>query len=87
MASSTAAVQEGEQAGAGGLQQPRTVFLPPYSPKFKPIEKMWSKVKTVRRIVQARSPFALRRAIALATVTLTDAAAWFRSCGYAPLTN
>jgi hypothetical protein len=46
--------------------------------------KMWSKVKAVLRTLQARGPLALRRAIALESVTPTDTAAWFRSRGYAP---
>jgi len=59
-------------------------YLPPYSPDLNLIEKMWSKVKAYLRRVQARTREALWRAIgaALKTVTGTDAANWFRSCGY-----
>ena len=59
-------------------------FLPPYSPDFNPIEKMWSKVKAWLRATKARSPEALWEAIAkaLARVTATDARSWFVSCGY-----
>lgn len=59
-------------------------FLPPYSPDFNPIEKMWSKVKTSLRGAKARTEAELDVAIgaALATVTQQDAAGWFRSCGY-----
>ena len=59
-------------------------FLPPYSPDFSPIEKMWSKVKAYLRKVRARTKDALWQAIgdALKTVTASDAVGWFQSCGY-----
>ncbi len=67
-----------EQAGA------EVRFLPPYSPDFNPIEKMWSKVKTLLRSAKARTDDALLTAIgaALAKVTAQDAEGWFASCGY-----
>ena len=67
-----------KDAGAAAL------FLPPYSPDLNPIEKMWSKIKTLLRQYQARSKKTLLTAIAKAwkTVTAKDAAAWCRSCGY-----
>jgi len=59
-------------------------FLPPYSPDLKPIEKMWSKVKTFLRAAKARTEEELGQAIgqALETVTPQDVEGWFRSCGY-----
>ena len=59
-------------------------FLPPYSPDFNPIEKMWSKIKAFLRSVKARTFDALLDAIAdaLQTITPTDAEGWFSSCGY-----
>jgi len=59
-------------------------FLPPYSPDFNPIEKMWSKVKECLRAAKARTQEALFKAIAdaLKTVTPEDAKGWFTSCGY-----
>lgn len=59
-------------------------FLPPYSPDFNPIEKMWSKIKAFLRAAKARSYEALLEAIAAAlkTVTESDAIGWFESCGY-----
>ncbi|NIA15463.1 MAG: IS630 family transposase, partial [Nitrospiraceae bacterium] len=59
-------------------------FLPPYSPDFNPIEKMWSKVKAFLRAAKARTFEALLEAIAsaLKTITAQDAVAWFQSCGY-----
>ncbi len=59
-------------------------FLPPYSPDFNPIEKMWSKIKAALRSAKARTATALNDAIAaaLAAITPKDAAGWFASCGY-----
>jgi transposase len=59
-------------------------FLPPYSPDFNPIEKMWSKIKAYLRKVKARTRETLFDAIAAAllTVTASDALNWFASCGY-----
>ena len=59
-------------------------FLPPYSPDFNPIEKMWSKIKAYLRKVKARTKEELWHAIgeALKTVTASDALGWFESCGY-----
>lgn len=38
-------------------------FLPPYSPDFNPIEKMWSKIKAYLRMKKARTKKALNKAI------------------------
>jgi transposase len=59
-------------------------FLPAYSPDLNPIEKMWSKVKTLLRRAEARTLETLTEAIAaaLARVTPQDAMGWFASCGY-----
>jgi transposase len=59
-------------------------FLPPYSPDFNPIEKMWSKIKAFLRGVKVRNEEGLYLAIgeALKTVTAQDAEGWFKSCGY-----
>ncbi len=67
-----------EQAGA------EVRFLPPYSPDFNPIEKMWSKIKAYLRKVKARTKETLWQMIgeALRTVTAEDALGWFESCGY-----
>lgn len=58
--------------------------LPPYSPDLNPIEKMWSKVKTLLRKAKARDPQTLTKAIgdAMERVTHTDVVNWFASCGY-----
>lgn len=62
----------------------RLLFLPPYSPDMNPIERCWSKIKTFLRAAKARTREALETAIkqALATVTESDARAWFTHCGY-----
>ena len=62
----------------------QVLFLPAYSPDLNPIEKMWSKVKSLLRGMEARTPVDLITAIghALAQVTAKDALGWFASCGY-----
>ena len=74
----TVAIRLIEHAGAD------VCFLPPYSPDFNPIEKMWSKVKARLRTEKARTQETLATAIsqALAQVTPSDARNWFASCGY-----
>lgn len=61
----------------------RLLYRPPYSPDLNPIEKAWSKLKTLLRAAKARSQEALQAAIAerLADITSSDAHAWFRHCG------
>jgi transposase len=58
-------------------------FLPPYSPDFNPIEKMWSKIKNLLRGLAARTQDELSAAITQAfnAVTPADAQGWFSSCG------
>lgn len=72
-------VREAIEAAGASLR-----YLPPYSPDFNPIENMWSKVKGRLRSLGARSVETLHEAIgtALATVTPTDCAGFFRGCGY-----
>ena len=59
-------------------------FLPAYSPDLNPIELMWSKVKSILRKLEARTPEDLIKAIgtALKKVTHSDAIGWFNHCGY-----
>ena len=63
-----------EAAGA------RLLYLPPYSPDLNPIEKAWSKLKTMLRSAKARTADALHKAIEdlLPAITPNDAQAWFR---------
>jgi transposase len=60
------------------------LWLPAYSPDFSPIENCWSKVKTLVRGRQPRTPKELNTALAAAlkAVTLDDIDGWFRHCGY-----
>lgn len=62
----------------------RLLYLPPYSPDLNPIERCWSKIKTVLRAAKARTREALDAAVtsALATVSESDARAWFAHSGY-----
>jgi transposase len=57
-------------------------FLPPYSPDFNPIEKMWSKIKKLLRGFAARTQTELSEAITqvFSAVTPEDAQGWFSSC-------
>jgi transposase len=61
------------------------LFLPPYSPDFNPIEKMWSKVKSLLRTAAARTKETLWAAIAAAfqAVTPQDCRGFFAACGLA----
>jgi transposase len=63
----------------------RLMYLPPYSPDFNPRERCWSKIKTFLRAAKARTSEKLDEAIkkAFATITESDARAWFKHCGYA----
>ena len=60
------------------------LWLPAYSPDFSPIEECWSKVKTLVRGREPRTPKELNAALgdALKAVTLDDIDGWFRHCGY-----
>lgn len=64
-------------------------YLPAYSPDLNPIEKMWSKVKSILRMLKARTKEALIEAIAKALdmVTASDAKGWLESCGYVNTIN
>jgi transposase len=58
------------------------LYLPPYSPDLNPIEKAWSKLKTLLRSAKARSKEALDQAITelLPQITPENASAWFKHC-------
>lgn len=60
------------------------MYLPPYSPDFNPIEKMWAKLKARFRKLKLRSGDLLCAAVpdAFALVTSSDALGWFRVSGY-----
>ncbi len=61
----------------------KLIYLPPYSPDFNPIEKLWSKVKNTLRSIGARTYKDLDLAIAKAysQISLKDIRNWFaHSC-------
>lgn len=59
------------------------LYLPPYSPDLNPIEKLWSKLKSILRKLKVRACEKLPSAIAQAfrSITTDDCKGWFRSCG------
>ena len=59
------------------------LYLPPYSPDFNPIEKMWSKMKAIMRKMKIRDFTLLADAVkkAIGYVRISDCKGWFRSCG------
>lgn len=66
------------QAGA------QVLYLPPYSPDFNPIEKLWSKIKAYLRKYRALTFEDLDLALhqAFAAVTASDCRNWFACTGY-----
>jgi transposase len=62
----------------------KLIYLPPYSPDLSPIEKCWSKIKSVLHGIGPRTREALESAIkqAITAITKSDALAWFAHCGY-----
>ena len=67
-----------EHAGASVL------FLPRYSPDMNPIEAAWAKVKAIIRRFNPTCVRDLKGAIrrALRSIRPTDAAGWFKYCGF-----
>lgn len=60
------------------------LYLPPYSPDLNPIEKMWSKMKSILRKWRIRLKVMLILAIqeALDSITPSDCLGWFACSGY-----
>ena len=58
------------------------VYLPPYSPDLNPIEKMWSKIKSILRKLKARDLNNLLEAIGytFSKICVSDCIGWFHSC-------
>lgn len=61
------------------------LFLPPYSPEFNPIERLWAKLKDfVRRCSTAtRDAFDAAVAAAMDAISTDDIRAWTAYAGYA----
>ena len=59
------------------------LYLPPYSPDLNPIEKLWSKLKSILRSLKVRAFEMLPSAVAQAfrSISTEDCKGWFRSCG------
>lgn len=59
------------------------LYLPPYSPDFNPIEKMWSKIKAILRKLKIRVSTELPAAVnnAFSQISVTDCQGWFGSVG------
>ena len=62
----------------------KLLYLPRYSPDLSPIEPGWSKLKTVLRAAEARTPEAREAALApaLNSITPANAHSRFNLCGY-----
>jgi len=63
------------------------LYLPPYSPEYNPIEKVWAKLKgAIRRATTlTREAFDKAVAVAMNGITLADICAWMRYAGYSVL--
>ena len=60
------------------------IFLPPYSPEYNPIEKVWSKLKDIlrRADTMAREAFDSAVAVAMKSITPENIRAWVQYAGY-----
>lgn len=67
-----------ERAGATVL------FLPPYSPEFNPIERLWAKLKeSIRRLpTTTRAAFDAAVATAMDNISIENIRAWTAHAGY-----
>lgn len=61
-----------------------TLFLPPYSPEFNPIEKVWAKLKDIVRRLPSRTRELFDRAVAQAmdAISLDNIREWTKFSGY-----
>ena len=64
--------------------QATVLYLPPYSPDFNPIEKLFSKLKSLLRKAARRSIDALWQEIGklLDSISAEECSNYFTSCGY-----
>ncbi|MEM6533802.1 MAG: transposase [Myxococcota bacterium] len=61
-----------------------TLFLPPYSPEWNPIERVWSKMKAqIRRMeTLTRETFDDAVAYAMNQISQSNLLSWIRHAGY-----
>lgn len=76
-------VKEVEEAINHSDKHLTLLYLPPYSPDFNPIEMMWSKIKSVLRMLKIRDVSMLPDAIetAFSKITPSDCIGWFFAVG------
>jgi transposase len=57
-----------------------SLYLPPYSPDYSPVENCWSKLKANLRTAKAHTREALDNTLkqAIESITATDAKGWFK---------
>lgn len=62
----------------------KLLYLPPYSPDFNPIERLWSKIKSILRKWKVRAVDQLNPSIshAFSLIALSDISGWFSAVGY-----
>ena len=60
------------------------LVLPPYSPDWNPIEKLWSKIKEFvrRQVTDTRPMFDDEVGKAIGNIKTSDLLGWIRHCGY-----
>lgn len=60
------------------------LFLPPYSPEFNPIEKVWAKLKAMIRRVETLTREAFDQALvtAMHAISTENLRAWIGHAGY-----
>lgn len=60
------------------------LYLPPYSPEFNPIEKVWAKLKEILRRLDTLTRENFDNAVAKAMVCISehDIQSWVRHAGY-----
>ena len=63
----------------------KVLFLPPHSPEFNPIERLWAKLKDFirRRSTSTRDAFDAAVAEAMDAISTDDILAWTAHAGYA----
>ena len=76
-------VKEVEEVISRSEKHLTLLYLPPYSPDFNPIEMMWSKIKSVLRMLKTRISDLLPDSIktSFSKVLPSDCIGWFSAVG------